>query len=63
MAVLALRFPLAERGEFSIEVDPRTTPPDKVATLGRLGFNRISIGVQDFDPDVQKAVNRLQSFE
>jgi oxygen-independent coproporphyrinogen-3 oxidase len=63
MAVLAARFPLAERGEFSIEVDPRTTPPDKVATLGRLGFNRISIGVQDFDPDVQKAVNRLQSFE
>jgi len=63
MGVLALRFPLAERGEFSIEVDPRTTPPDKVATLGRLGFNRISIGVQDFDPDVQKAVNRLQSFE
>jgi oxygen-independent coproporphyrinogen-3 oxidase len=63
MAVLAQRFPLAERGEFSIEVDPRTTPPDKVATLGRLGFNRISIGVQDFDPDVQKAVNRLQSFE
>ncbi|MDH5207608.1 MAG: oxygen-independent coproporphyrinogen III oxidase [Burkholderiaceae bacterium] len=63
MAMLTERFPLAERGEFSIEVDPRTTPPDKVATLGRLGFNRISVGVQDFNPDVQKAVNRLQSFE
>jgi oxygen-independent coproporphyrinogen-3 oxidase len=63
MAVLTARFPLIERGEFSIEVDPRSTPPDKVATLGRLGFNRISVGVQDFDPDVQKAVNRLQSFE
>jgi oxygen-independent coproporphyrinogen-3 oxidase len=63
MAVLTTRFPLAEKGEFSIEVDPRTTPPDKVETLGRLGFNRISVGVQDFNPDVQKAVNRLQSFE
>jgi oxygen-independent coproporphyrinogen-3 oxidase len=63
MAVLSARFPLAERGEFSIEVDPRTTPPDKVETLGRLGFNRLSVGVQDFNVDVQKAVNRLQSFE
>ena len=63
MEVLTTRFPLAEKGEFSIEVDPRTTPPDKVETLGRLGFNRMSVGVQDFNPDVQKAVNRLQSFE
>jgi oxygen-independent coproporphyrinogen III oxidase len=62
MGVLTARFPLASRGEFSIEVDPRSTPPDKVAVLGALGFNRISIGVQDFDPQVQKAVNRLQSF-
>jgi oxygen-independent coproporphyrinogen III oxidase len=60
---LTKRFPLEEKGEFSIEVDPRTTPPDKVETLGRLGFNRISVGVQDFNQDVQKAVNRLQSFE
>jgi oxygen-independent coproporphyrinogen-3 oxidase len=63
MAMLTQRFPLVEGGEYSIEVDPRSTPPDKVATLGRLGFNRISVGVQDFEPDVQKAVNRLQSFE
>lgn len=63
MEVLTTRFPLEERGEFSIEVDPRTTPPDKVEVLGRLGFNRMSVGVQDFNPDVQKAVNRLQSFE
>jgi oxygen-independent coproporphyrinogen III oxidase len=62
MGVLTARFPLASSGEFSIEVDPRSTPPDKVAVLGALGFNRISIGVQDFDPQVQKAVNRLQSF-
>jgi oxygen-independent coproporphyrinogen III oxidase len=63
MALLTARFPLAKQGEYSIEVDPRSTPPDKVAVLGALGFNRISIGVQDFDPLVQKAVNRVQSFE
>jgi len=63
MEVLTTRFPLEEKGEFSIEVDPRTTPADKVETLARLGFNRMSVGVQDFNPEVQKAVNRLQSFE
>ncbi len=63
MDVLAARFPLAPRGEVSIEVDPRSTPPDKVMALGKLGFNRISVGVQDFEPEVQRAVNRLQSFE
>jgi oxygen-independent coproporphyrinogen-3 oxidase len=63
MAILTARFPLAEKGEFSIEVDPRNATPDKVAVLGELGFNRISVGVQDFDPAVQRAVNRLQSFE
>lgn len=63
MAMLTARFPLLPKGEFSIEVDPRSTPPDKVRTLAELGFNRISVGVQDFDPAVQKAVNRLQSFE
>jgi len=63
MALLAARFPLAENGEYSIEVDPRSTPPDKVATLSKLGFNRMSVGVQDFEPAVQRAVNRIQSFE
>ncbi|MFN9677124.1 MAG: oxygen-independent coproporphyrinogen III oxidase [Betaproteobacteria bacterium] len=63
MALLTERFPMAPKGEYSIEVDPRSTPPDKVAVLGELGFNRISVGVQDFDPQVQKAVNRIQSFE
>jgi oxygen-independent coproporphyrinogen III oxidase len=63
MAMLTARFPLADRGEFSIEVDPRSTPPDKVAALARLGFNRMSVGVQDFEPEVQRAVNRIQSFE
>jgi oxygen-independent coproporphyrinogen-3 oxidase len=63
MAMLTARFPLAENAECSIEVDPRSTPPEKVRLLSALGFNRISVGVQDFDPQVQKAVNRLQSYE
>jgi len=63
MAMLTERFPLAENVECSIEVDPRSTPPEKVRVLAQLGFNRMSVGVQDFDLEVQKAVNRLQSFE
>lgn len=47
--------------EFSIEVDPRTVDTDRIADLRRQGFNRLSFGVQDFDEDVQRAVNRLQS--
>jgi len=47
-------------GEYSIEVDPRTVSAERVHSLRRQGFNRISLGVQDFDPDVQKAVNRVQ---
>jgi len=50
-------------GEYSIEVDPRETHDSTIRLLRELGFNRISLGVQDFDPDVQKAVNRLQSEE
>jgi oxygen-independent coproporphyrinogen-3 oxidase len=63
MVLLRARFTFAPRGEFSIEVDPRTAPPEKVEALGALGFNRLSVGVQDFDPQVQKAVNREQSLE
>ncbi|MCX7902516.1 MAG: oxygen-independent coproporphyrinogen III oxidase, partial [Burkholderiaceae bacterium] len=64
MALLAGHFELdAARGEFSIEVDPRSCGPQKVRALAQLGFNRISVGVQDFEPAVQRAVNRLQSFE
>jgi oxygen-independent coproporphyrinogen III oxidase len=47
-------------GEYSIEVDPRTVSAERVAVLRRQGFNRLSLGVQDFDPEVQKAVNRIQ---
>ena len=58
---LRAKFDFAENGEYSIEVDPRTVDTDGVAALRRMGFNRISLGVQDFDPDVQRAVNRVQS--
>lgn len=63
MAGLNERFPFEEGGEFSIEVDPRSCPPSKIKTLRKAGFNRMSLGVQDFNPDVQKAVNRIQPFE
>ena len=50
-------------GEYSIEIDPREADAAGVALLRRLGFNRMSLGVQDFDPAVQAAVNRIQSVE
>jgi oxygen-independent coproporphyrinogen-3 oxidase len=53
----------ASRRESSIEIDPRTVSRESIAGLARLGFNRISLGVQDFDPTVQAAVNRVQSVE
>ena len=56
-------FEISPEAEISIEVDPRVTTDEHLRTLQRLGFNRISLGVQDFDPLVQKAVNRLQSAE
>jgi len=56
-------FDLADdqEGEFSIELDPREAQGETVKLLRELGFNRVSLGVQDFDPRVQKAVNRIQS--
>jgi oxygen-independent coproporphyrinogen-3 oxidase len=54
------RFAPDAVGEYSIEVDPRTVSAGRVHDLRRQGFNRISLGVQDFDPDVQRAVNRIQ---
>lgn len=63
MEELTSRFPLAKDGEFSIEIDPRTCDASKVANLKRLGLNRMSLGVQDFNPEVQKAVNRIQPFD
>lgn len=61
MRSLRQRFRFAPDTEISIEVDPRKVEPETIALLADLGFNRISIGIQDFDPAVQQAVNRIQS--
>jgi len=63
MAAMRSRFNLEEKGEYSIEVDPRTLHSGTLQLLRELGFNRISLGVQDFDPEVQRAVHRIQSEE
>jgi len=63
MDFLRSSFTLVPGGEYSIEVDPRTVDATRLATLARLGFNRLSFGVQDFDIDVQKAVHRVQPAE
>jgi oxygen-independent coproporphyrinogen-3 oxidase len=60
MVMLKESFNFVEGGEYSIEVDPRTVNEDRLAHLSKLGFNRLSFGVQDFDPEVQKAVHRIQ---
>jgi oxygen-independent coproporphyrinogen-3 oxidase len=57
------RLPWSPGIEASIEIHPAVTSIDQIRTLGRLGFNRVSMGIQDFDPAVQKRVNRRQSFE
>lgn len=59
----AFNFASQDNLEASIEVDPRTVKPEDLAELYALGFNRLSLGVQDFNPEVQRAVNREQSFE
>ncbi len=56
-------FKLAPEFEFSIELDPRTCTDEHLRTLSELSCSRVSLGVQDFNPKVQKAVNRIQSFE
>lgn len=65
MAKTREQFRLREddRGEYSIEIDPREADAETIAVLRELGFNRMSLGVQDFEPAVQKAVNRIQSEE
>lgn len=52
-----------DRGDYGIEVDPRTVTSSRLSLLRGLGFNRLSFGVQDLDPRVQQAVNRVQPFE
>jgi oxygen-independent coproporphyrinogen III oxidase len=56
-------FARSEKTECAIEVDPRSAEPGRMAFLAALGFTGLSIGVQDFDPTVQKAVHRIQSVE
>ena len=56
-------FHLTPSAEVAIEIDPRVTSKEQLSTLRRLGFNRVSMGVQDFASDVQLAVNRVQSYE
>ena len=60
MSMLRRSFNLAPGGEYSIEVDPRTVDPTRLAALADMGLNRLSLGVQDFDATVQKAVHRIQ---
>jgi len=60
---IAQRFEFTLDAEIGIEVDPRVTSAEQIRSLRRLGFNRLSMGVQDFDPRVQDAVHRVQSYE
>lgn len=62
MAMLRRSFAVAPGAECSIEVDPRTVDGARLQVLADLGFNRISFGVQDFDPEVQQAVHRVQPY-
>jgi oxygen-independent coproporphyrinogen-3 oxidase len=61
MDAIRSRFELQPGGEYAIEVDPRKVNGERIRHLAKLGFNRISVGVQDFDLAVQRAVNRVQT--
>lgn len=65
MHELAMRFELdgSNGRDFSIEIDPRSIEDQSIALIRGLGFNRLSLGIQDFDPRVQKAINRIQPYE
>ena len=63
MGMIRSEFRLDPSGEYAIEVDPRKVGAEKIALLARLGFNRLSLGVQDVDSEVQKAVHRIQSID
>ncbi|MDR1768634.1 MAG: oxygen-independent coproporphyrinogen III oxidase [Propionibacteriaceae bacterium] len=57
------RFSFADDAEIGVEIDPRVTTPEHLRTLRELGFNRLSMGIQDFDRQVQEAVARIQPYE
>ena len=61
--MLRAHFEFQPDGEYAIEVDPRSCSPETIRLLAELGLNRASFGVQDFDPAVQRAVNRIQPYE
>lgn len=65
MGAIRENFNLSDDGqeEYAIEIDPRTLEEDTLSVLRRIGFNKVSFGVQDFNPEVQRAVNRIQSYE
>src|SRR3546814_16524835 len=63
MTSLRSHFEFTPDAELGVEIDPRTVNEATLAMLAGLGFNRTSFGVQDFDPDVQAAVNRIQPLE
>jgi oxygen-independent coproporphyrinogen-3 oxidase len=63
MAVLRGSFDLSRKSEVAIEIDPRTLTTDMIEALGKGGVTRASLGVQSFDPIVQKAINRIQTYE
>jgi oxygen-independent coproporphyrinogen-3 oxidase len=63
MKIIEDHFHIADDCEMSIEIDPRKASDDTIRLLTNIGFNRISLGVQDFDEKVQEAVNRVQSHE
>ncbi|MDJ0880895.1 MAG: oxygen-independent coproporphyrinogen III oxidase [Gammaproteobacteria bacterium] len=63
MQSIEQHFKFAEEREMSIEIDPRKVSNETIHLLAEIGFNRISLGVQDFDATVQEAVNRIQSYE
>lgn len=62
MEALSSHFRVAEDAEVAIEIDPRNVSEAQVASYAKSGVNRVSIGVQDFDADVQEAINRVQPF-
>jgi oxygen-independent coproporphyrinogen-3 oxidase len=61
--LLRASFAVAPDAERAVEIDPRVTTLDHLQLLRGLGFNRVSLGIQDFDPRVQRAVNRVQSAD
>ncbi|WP_336490540.1 oxygen-independent coproporphyrinogen III oxidase [Methylobacterium nigriterrae] len=63
VALLRSRFPISPDAEIAVEIDPRTLLPEMIAAIGSSGVSRASLGVQSFDPFVQRAIRREQSFE